>query len=246
MARLSDHRPGPGRSGATREQIVDVALTQLGGLAFEDLLKTLTPELLASDAPWAPSTVRYQFGDRRTTDESRRRLAFRRRELALSMLEAALAEPASPAFPPGAEGPSSPEALPGTHEPGAVPGPSSRAPERPAALLLQVALAVCDRDPDVARLLREARDRRISRFVEEYAPILAARGTKLRPGRTLEQLGAAIDAVDDGRRSHARFAPDGRAAAADAVSAIVAAFTVSRTDPPSGGDGPPLVRPRPA
>lgn len=232
---------------SVRRTMINVALEQLRETTLEQLFKATTPERLSAGGPWAPSTVRYQFGHRTRGDE-KKQLAFQRRDLALGMLEVALEDS------PGASGLADPSdeevALPASardplgdvlavvtsdvHDP--VPG-STAAEVSARDRMYHLALTVADRDADAARLLRDARYRRACRHLRVYAAVMADLGRAMRPGRSVEDLADAVCALVDGQLSRCRFEPgSSNDWIEEAVVGLFMSFTVpvelSPSDPP--------------
>jgi hypothetical protein len=231
---------------AVRDQIVEVALRQLGEAALHDLLKAITPELLAADAPWAASTVRYQFGHTSGQDTGRGRLSFQRRDLALAMLESALRD-AVAASRSAAE----------TYAQAAIDLPEQQTRDivvaairnnldaftpgatdddvAPRERMYYLALSLCDSDSDAARLLRAARREQLACFVPVHEEFIRVLGRRLQPGRTIDDLAEAIHALLEGHLARLRFDPNASADwVSDAMLAIFVSFTVRDGEEPRG------------
>lgn len=243
---MASERTRPARTErTTRDEIVEVALERVGDAAFEELLKAITPEVLAAEAPWAASTVRYHFRRHRGSGTSGGgALSFQRRDLSLAMLEHVLSDVtrdsavAAETYEQAAAELSASGSLAGAVDavranldrftPGAGAEDIS-ARER----MYYLALAVADTDSDAARLLRTNRRQQQERFLEVYATYLDALDRELRPGRTLEELACAVAAVLDGHLIRVRFDPGSPGDwVGDAIMAILAAFTTRRGTPP--------------
>jgi hypothetical protein len=229
----------PGIRGA----IVDAALRRIGDADLDHLFRAVTPESLAKSEPWSASTVRYHFGAR-AQDQDNGRLAFQRRDLALAVLEAALHD-ATVASADAAElYQQSAAALPaaGTMDEvlaaitanlnAFVPGASTD-DVSPRERMYWLALAVCDEDRDVARLLRDARGRQIERYGPTYQAYMDALGRDLKPGRSVLDLANTIYALLDGHIARLRFEPSVPSAwLGETVLSIFASFTVRRGEEP--------------
>jgi AcrR family transcriptional regulator len=244
MATTASTQPmaGTDRPTTVRDDIVAVALARLGDADFEALLKAITPEVLAADAPWAASTVRYHFRSRRRGPGAGT-LSFQRRDLGLAMLESSLAHGAQATAAVAETYEEAAEELPARGSfrglmaairanldqfiPGAAPDDIS-----PRERMYHLAVAVADTDSDAARLLRSSRQEQLQRFEQVYAAYLTALDRELRPGRTLQDLADAISAVLDGHLARVRFDPGISGDwVGDAVLAILAAFTTRRGAP---------------
>ncbi|WP_026911188.1 hypothetical protein [Patulibacter minatonensis] len=229
---------------AVRDQIVEVALRRLGDATFDDLFKATTPELLAAEAPWAASTVRYQFGHTPSQDHGRGRLSFKRRDLALAMLEAALTDAVAANRRAAETYTQASRDLPEQRSMDVVleavrsnldaftPGATDE-DVAPRERMYYVALAVCDGDGDAARLLRAARREQIANYVPVHEEFVRVLGRRLRPDRTIDDLANAIDALLDGHIARLRFDPQTPSDwVGNAVVAIFASFTVRDGEEP--------------
>jgi len=229
------------RTPSAPEQIVAAALALIGDADAGDLLRALTPERLAHASGRSASTVRYHFGGE--DDDGSGTYAFQRRDLALAVLEAALAGrvETSGSSRSGYEQAAAEALATGdiTAVFGAIaanlatflPGPAGEeatARER----VHHLGLAICDTDAAAAKLLRESRAVQLGLFLPVYAAVLEATGRELVDGRTVEELNDAILVLLDGHLQRLRFDPgaphDGVHAA---VIAIFAAFTRPRGGP---------------
>ena len=210
----------------------------IGDAELDDLVRLLTPERLSEIGDWAPSTVRYHFGGGAGQDGARD-LGFRRRELALEVVRLA-AERSERTTRAAVErwyatlermrGPEDVDLLIATiHENLAtfVPGGSehdSTASDR----VHHLALAVADADPEVARLLRDARAREAERWAPAVAAYVELAGRRLREGRTVEDLVAVLYAITDGHLTRLRIEPG---APPEAYTALLFASLDAYTEP---------------
>lgn len=226
-----------------RDAIVESALRKIGDADLDHLFRAVTPESLAKQEPWSASTVRYHFGARaQDTDDGR--LAFQRRDLALAVLEAALEDATAASADAADLYQQAAASLPAT---GAmddvlaaitanlnafVPGASTD-DVSPRERMYWLALAVCDEDRDVARLLRAARGRQIERYGPTYQAYMDAMDRELKPGRTVADLANTIYALLDGHIARLRFDPHVPSDwLGDTVLCIFASFTVRRGEEP--------------
>ncbi|MEV4423454.1 hypothetical protein AB0L40_26310 [Patulibacter sp. NPDC049589] len=224
-----------------RREIVEAALSQLATAGLEQVFKWVTPERLAADGPWAPSTIRYQFGHGDGHDE-KGRLAFRRVDLALAMLEVALDDDSGADAETQAEGITAEPLTPSTvaDRLAAVVAdadrlvPSLTARDLPhGARMSHLALAFADSDVEAARLLRADRRRRTASATAAYKALMGALDRQMRPGRRIEELADAIDALLDGHASRVRCDPQTSADwLGETVLAVFASFTVRRGEDP--------------
>lgn len=232
-------KDGPG----IREAIVDAALRGMGDADLDHLFRAVTPESLAQDEPWSASTVRYHFGAR-AQDQDGGRLAFQRRDLALAVLEAALRDAAEASADAAEIYQQAAAALPASGSmddvlaaiaanlDAFVPGASSE-DVSPRERMYFLALAVCDEDRDVARLMRAVRAGQIERYAPMYRAYMDALGRELKPGRTVEDLANTIYALLDGHIARLRFEPNVPSEwLGETVLSIFASFTVRRGDEP--------------
>lgn len=226
-----------GTKAEVRAAAVDGALAWLADADLDQIVKALTPEIIARDLQWSASTIRYHF--RGSTDDAQD-LAFRRRDLGLAMLEAALEAGVQASGNAAAQYAGAAEALPDTDAiddvlavlaanldafiPGATADDVS-----PRERMYFLALVVCDTDSDVARLLRTARARQIAGYEPMYRLFIERMGRELLPGRTVGELAGAIYALLDGHLTRLRFEPHASGAwLGDTVVAVFAAFTAPR------------------
>lgn len=231
-------RPDP---ASVRREIVEKALGHLGEAEFDDLLKCFTPKLLSTDATWAASTVRYQFG-RHDADADGGRLAFQRRDLGLEMLRVAL-EDSVVASEQGAHALCQAAALLDAgssmeqvvsqvmaHVADFLPGASDH-DVTPRQRMYHLSLALCDEDPEAARILRLARQRQIAAYAQVCEVLLAALRRELRPGCDTAQMADAIYSLLDGHLTRLRFDPRSPTTwLSAAVLSVFSSFTVERPD----------------
>jgi len=198
-------RTPPEAVDALRTDIADAALELLGDVRFEEVVQVITPERLAKLGPWAPSTVRYHFGGGGAGEGRPRDYGFRRRDLAVSMVERAFRD-LERAYESAAteilDAVGSGVVFDREHRldllarqvaefiPG---GGDDEVQARDRAILL--AYAVCDDDAELARLLRERADARRAACAELVRSVLTALRREMRPDRRLEDLAAAVLAL---------------------------------------------------
>jgi hypothetical protein len=209
--------PGPavGRPPNPRDEIVEAALRFVGELHFEDLVRVVTPERLAERGSWAPSTVRYHFGGG-TDRGGPRDFGFRRRSLAVALVEHTLDDLTRTAI-----------ALFGEVEEFATTGSGDVGPDdlttfvagriddlvpgggeedvAPRDRMYRLALAICEDDAEVARLLRDAAAERRAAGAAACRRILDVTGREMRPGCLVEDLASAILAIVAGHLTTRRF-----------------------------------------
>jgi AcrR family transcriptional regulator len=224
-------------AGDLRRRIVEDALQRLGDSTLDDVFKATTPEQLARDAPYAASTVRYHFGNKEPMPAGGGRLSFVRRALVLEMLAAATADATDNAaritelYLRAAEGLPTGDTVDDVFAaiadnlraftPGATDEDVS-----PRERMLYLAVAMCDDDPDVARLLRDARNQQLETFESLYEAFMAVVGRRLRPGVELQDLASAINAMLEGHLARMRYDPATSGAwVGEAVLSIFAGFT---------------------
>ncbi|MEV4418783.1 hypothetical protein AB0L40_02265 [Patulibacter sp. NPDC049589] len=239
-------------TGSAREGIANAALEMLGEAGLDDLVRVLTPERLATVGSWSPSTVRYHFGGRRDEDGPRD-FAFRRRKLALAVLDLVVerteesTEAAIERWRAAIDDLPIDQDLDGVlravvdNIASFVPGASEddiSARDR----AYHLAVAVADEDPDAARLLRASRQRQIAAWAPALRAFLDAVGLELRPEQRIEDLANALYALFDGHLLRLRFDPTSRAPwFADVMFAVIESFTAPRGD---GSAGSLVRRPR--
>lgn len=222
-----------------RDQIVDVALQRIGDASLDDLFKALTPESLAADAPWAASTVRYQFGRHGGRSEDRGRLSFRRRDLALAMLESAVDDAiesseavatsyAAAVHQPTVDGPFDSIASAIADNLAAFTPGATDDDIAPRERMYHLALAVCDVDSETARMLRRSRAAQLAGYAPVYEAFMVSTGRRIRPGRSMDDLCAAVSALLDGHLMRLRFDPQ---ASADWIGEAFLAVFLSFTEP---------------
>lgn len=233
------HRSTRPDDPSVRREIAEHALAHLGDAAFDDLLKAFTPKLLSTDAPWAASTVRYQFGQHQAADDAGR-LAFQRRDLGLEMLRVALedsvvaSEEGAGALCRAADnldgwGPIA-QIIAGVldHIGDFLPGASEH-DVTPRQRMYHLALALCDEDPEAARILRGARERQLVAYSRVCAVLLRALDRELRPDRDETQMADAVYSLLDGHLTRLRFDPRSSTTwLSDAVLGVFSSFTVER------------------
>lgn len=229
---------------SARSSITEAALEMVGEAELDDLVRVLTPERLANVGDWAPSTVRYHFGGR-SIDGGPRDLGFRRRELAVEVVRLAVerAERATLeaverwddalAEPEGSGDVTTLVAVMNENLARFVPGGSAEdSGSRDRAYYL--ALAVADDDPEIARLLRDSRARQIQAWAPALVTYVRATGRRLRPGRSAEELAAALYAVVDGQLVRLRTEPASAPSwFADLLLTVIDAFTEPGASPAS-------------
>lgn len=229
------------RTPSARDQIAEAAVELIGDADAGDLLRALTPERLAEASGRSASTVRYHFGGQDAGGAGT--YAFQRRDLALTILGAALearvttTEASTRSYEQAVAGLAEADDLSGIHDAIAehlapfLPGPSG-ATAAAGERILHLGLAMCDTDATAARMLRDARARQVEALIPIVRIALSAVGREPAPDRSVGQLADAMLSILDGHLLRLRFDPG---TPADGINAAVVAIfaTFSR---PRGGE----------
>lgn len=219
-----------------RTDIAEAALELLGDVRFEEVVQVITPERLSKVGPWAPSTVRYHFGGGGTGDGRPRDYGFRRRDLAVAMVERAFGDLERACESAATEILESVDSgavfdrdyrldLLARQVADFIPGGGDdEVQARDRAILL--AYAVCDDDAELARLLREQADSRREACADLVQGVLAALRREMRPDRRLDDLASAVLALVSSHLMACRFDVHADSGwVADAVVALAGSMT---------------------
>lgn len=221
-----------------KTEIINTVLNEMSDASLTDLLMFLTPEGLAADSGFSAATVRYQFraGQGKSKAPS---LAFDRHRLGLELIDCVLGRIRTTVQQNAVVYENVARLIGGvsdleqiliaiigdldSYAPSAADAVDPSAQERTFLL----ALACCDREPDVALRLREQRSANTSRYVGVYEAFLARTSRQMVSHTSIAELAELVSMLLEGASQRRRYDPDvDLTVVARAVIRIFWAFTV--------------------